>query len=412
MLKKWVIAAFLLTGIFPQVWAYGHLGNLFLWENNQNTPNTKYLSYKFIHQKEISFCTKGSPEDWQKPISAEVLSRYFQAAFWEWTRGTAQYLRQSGRGEEFADVIALLEKPFKLVDLGVCQKEMSVRPDIEISASSSFQNKTAAYYNQSGMRFGGDSHIRFLSPSLKTSEDLLPRKRNLVEAYIQSAAEGTPKPAGITLDDITQNQAERVVIGKWTAKDNYRRKYHNQLFTTMLHEVGHAFGLTDQDKQLRSVQSSPGPLSQYGAHGEQRQVFRTPYISYGLMSFNFYYARRTADDVMGLITIFDRFTGTKRIIYPLLSDQKKPEVGAIVFGQYKYPPLKKGKGALRLFKKYFTANDYPLFNLRAYGPKVFVREFSPVEGYPAKYRRLSAAQKKEVENFKRQLAEQLQKEQK
>ncbi len=413
MLKKWLCLFYLVLVALPAAFSYGHSGGLFLWEDNQNKPNKNYLSYKFIHQKEISFCTKGSAEDWERPISAEILSRYFQAAFWEWTRGTAQYLRQSGRAEEFADIIALLEKPFKLVDLGVCQKNMAVKPDIEISAYPPFQsNKAWAYYAQYGMRFGADSQIHFVYQSFKTTDDLLPQKKDVVETYIQNAANGAPTSAEITLDDITQDQSEFVMLGKWKIKDNYRRKYHDQLFTAMLHEVGHAFGLGDEDKKLRVGQSSPGPISQYGADADQRQVFRTPYFSSGLMSYNVYYARRTADDVMGLITIFDRFTGTKRIIYPLLSDEKEPEVGAIVFGQYKYPPVKKGKNALRNLKKYFIPNEYPIFNLRVYGPKVFEREFSPVPGYPAKYRHLSDVQKKELDKVKKQLIEHLQKEHK
>ncbi len=321
MFKKWTILLCVLLFGQSVLFAFGHVGDLFLWKGEVLSPNKHYLGYKFVHQKEITFCTKSSPADWPQPLSNELLTTYFQAAFGEWTHGTAKYLRDSGRKEEFSDVIALLEKPFRLVNLGACTHHMPRKADIEISVAPSFKNsKIAGYYKQYDMRFYSDSQIRIVFPNCQTSQNLSAKRKALVDKYIRDAAQGVFSDDNIDLKKITRDKAFSLELADWKIWDNSKRQYHDQLFTIMLHEVGHAFGLADEAINLTGKQTASGPSKKTGNGERLNEVFRTPYRGYGLMSYNAFYRQRTADDVMGLITILDRYTGTSRIIYPLLSD--------------------------------------------------------------------------------------------
>ena len=176
----------------------------------------------------------------------------------------------------------------------------------------------------------------------------------------------------------------------------------------ILHEVGHSFGLTDEDGAERAWQSMMGTENKPDYSKSEEEKYCTHYQGCGLMSYDFYYRGRTANDVMGLITILDRFTQTYRIIYPLLSDYNRPPVGAIVAGKYVYPPMKKGKFARELYNIYFSHPWLKWNDLYNYGHEVFEQYFSLVPGYPAKYKFISRRQKEEQARIKAKIIKNLQ----
>lgn len=364
ILKRFLTVCLLLGNAFA-CFGYGHLGNLYNQRNKERyLPNKKYLSYKFIYEDDVSFCTEESSSRRNKFVSHEVLAQYFKIAFWEWTRGTAEYLQNSGREEEFADIISVLKKPFKLTYLGPCREDAKEKADIEIRSNHCHKIKVSAYYSQYYSPFHNNSSICFIKHDFDRYKKYV--KKLPIDKAFTSVAQRVRMDLPI----------EKELLGV----SDY--SFRNTLFVRMLHEMGHAFGLADEEASLTMraeqrfnlgiVNTSKQPEGIFGA-----EAFSTPYTGYGIMS-SVYEMQRTADDVMGIITIFDRLMDKERIIYPLLSDYKKPLVGAIVNGNYVFPPLKKHARAKDWYWRYFSRRPFSFWTLERYGDDVFEREFDPV----------------------------------
>lgn len=389
-----IIITLLLICCSAEGFCFGHLRDLFTKDSlGHPFPAKHYLTHKFLTRDSISYCTYPSPSDWEYPLSNEMLSVYFEAAFREWTRGTAAYLAKSGRAEEFEDIIALLNKPFELVNKGQCREEWDEKADIEIVADvqrKDLKNIGAFFVGKS--QFGSDAMVGIVLSSYKTYQALDEKRKAKVQDYFAQTLAGTDENK-LPLEKVIKNFHSPIGIGAVPIIKTERYSYSDYVYDTLLHEVGHAFGLADEcfDENQRSEQRSLSVSRIHVSGYIFNDPYSTPYVGNGIMSYSFN-AKRTADDVMGLITILDRFTKTNRIIYPLLSDSRVPEVGAIVNGVYKYPPIKKNRTAYKFHKEYFSGGKPPFVHFKTYGKYIFKQHFEPVPGYIKKYKGLTKKQ--------------------
>lgn len=391
---KKIIITLLLVLCSAEGFCYGHLRDLFVKNSSgQDVPSNHYLVHKFLTRDALSYCTYPSPNDWEYPLSDEMLSVYFEAAFREWTHGTADYLEKSGRAEEFKDIILLLNKPFQLINKGQCRREWTEKADIEIVADVQRKDlkDIGAFYERRG-QFGGDSMIGIVYTDYKTYHSLREKKKAKVQDYFEQTLADTDHDK-LSLEKVIRNNYFSFSIRDWKIIDKERYGYSDYVYGVMLHEVGHGFGLADEcfDEHQRFEQRNPlgGKMLWVGHNFDE--PYSTPYVGNGIMSYSMN-KKRTADDVMGLITILDRLTQTKRIIYPLLSDSRVPEVGAIVNGVYKYPPIKKKRTAFRMHRELFSKGKPHIVHFKIYGKYIFKQYFEPVPGYLKKHKGLTKEQ--------------------
>lgn len=277
---------FLIALIVCSLWA-----NAGEWGLLNQTINPRYrkttLIFKFIKNESISYCTYSE----KTFLDEKYLSLFFEASFRYWTLGVAQWLENSPRKEEFEDIIQTLSKPFKLNYLGQCGKDTKGKTDIEIIADNKICRKTegtAAYclFNENENRspisictFDKNKDVRFKAIleiiNLEIPIDKI-RKNKFSE----------------TLEYLTQ--LKRGEISPLSDK----AKYIPPSFCRILHETGHAFGLSDEYK---------GPVNHHA-------TYSSPYRGTGVMNME---CELTSNDITGMIVLIDNIKNKKRTFTPL-----------------------------------------------------------------------------------------------
>ena len=245
----------------------------------------RYLLHKFVLSDGISYCTYGSEEI----INDEQISLFFEAAFRYWTLGSAQWLEDSGRKEEFSDIIQLLKKPFKLNYLGRCGDNTIGQTDIEIISNSEkcWDKENRSFLSVVNTPFGSP-----LSICLVTKKDFLDRKITLL---IGKRVLSMPRIKKENLDRTFRYMSD---LAKGTTQvDTAYNDFFTVPFCTMLHETGHALGLSDE----------------YASANNQSQKYSSPYRGDGIMNSLCFLK---ADDVTGVIVLLDKATKKERTFRP------------------------------------------------------------------------------------------------
>lgn len=244
-----------------------------------------YLLNKFVLSDGISYCTYGS----KKRISDKYISLFFETAFRYWTLGSAQWLENSGRNDEFKDIIQTLKKPFKLNYLGRCGSNTIGKTDIEIISDSK------KCHNKDYRSFLSGENAPFKSPlfiCLLEHKDSMNKRTHLLTERL-SVSKPPIKKRKL---ERTYRYMENLTKGKTQIDPSYN-DFFTIPFCTMLHETGHALGLSDE----------------YPNVNNQSRIYSSPYRGDGIMNT---FCALKADDVTGIIVLLDKITNKKRTFRP------------------------------------------------------------------------------------------------
>ena len=246
----------------------------------------KYLIYKFVKSDTINYCTYGS-----EPMTQDkYLSLFFEAAFRYWTLGSAQMLESSDRKNEFKDIIQTLKKPFKLNYLGRCGKNTLGKADIEIISDENFCDD-----------YDGHSYFSDKKTAFKSGLSIcLSKKQKDIRVTTAADLFGLQIP-------LSKISKKRLAKGL-EFLENLKNKKIAPLapnighippsFCIMLHETGHAFGLSDE----------------YANEKNQHKNYSSPYRGDGIMNTR---CELMPDDITGLIVLIDKTSGKERTFRPL-----------------------------------------------------------------------------------------------
>lgn len=217
------------------------------------------LMSKMLKSNTISYCTYSGPEG----TDEQALSQLFRAAFNRWTLGTADYIENAGRAEEFPFAMKVLTKNIKFDYIGQCSPSRN-KADIAIVSDIEGCRPADAKYYSGFYSIGEQRDLNYKSLNTKSRICLtkpLPQKTySKVENYIQDLADG-------------YSVAEPKNLARF------------EIFRVITHEVGHSLGLSDE-------------YADYMAPLNLKKGSGSPYRGDGIMSTNYLL---TDDDINGLI---------------------------------------------------------------------------------------------------------------
>lgn len=274
-------------------------------------------------KNEITYCIATPAQTPASPTS-EQLDTLLQAALREWTHGIAVRIRAAGREEEMADVLKILDKPLKLKRLPSCdltahpqlpEVHPSFNPngqkaDVTLILSSDYCAKLLGSVN-SFFAFQYNGNMPFLCLTQNYANPLRapdpqdyfpaavdPQKRPLLEQANQIFA----KAAAGTYDTKIQNQLWQLNrMFSWDGPT---------YFSVLVHELGHAFGLGDE----------------YLKNRPQSYAFPVPGQGIMLRLYN----PMSCDEIDGMITLLDRFSGVRRTFASFCSNQTVIQNGQVL----------------------------------------------------------------------------------
>ena len=288
---------------------YGLLRNLFEYSlSPKQMPFRRTLTYFIANGHEISYCTR------EGKFSAEVLSVYFEAAVRHWTVGVAQWLEKDGKSEEFKYLIdEQFTKPIKFINKGTCSDETNIE-GVGIILSSNVEDcgrETRSFYRGGTVENDRTPKICLLDTEIdairkKTVEFAL----NLPAFYAnrKQIPDGQPKPSVeeyikdfeegkrlVSLDaQVTQDNLAYIQT-LWTENESENPPKYFEInedsFYAMVHETGHAFGLSDE-----YIDDKTGY--------NYNPIYSSPYRGTGIMNDSFS-MRLNGDDVTGIIVLFN-----------------------------------------------------------------------------------------------------------
>lgn len=296
-MKKLLGVFLLLLGTFGIIQAdpYSHL-------DVSDAPEQTWLAYRLLTADSIRYCAVVSPRA-QSLVSEQEAEILLQAALREWTHGIALQIRQSGREKEFQDVLDILDKPFTLSHMPGCSSALrqQQRPgpqdtsaDIAVLFSSQqcqkmFRKRTSFYLS------GSPEHIPFICIQETQGEN--PLRPISDTEYIPQAN----TPQGRQILHARQTLFTQIAQGDYAAKeqqalwdtDRFFSYDTPTLFATIVHELGHAFGLGDEYRpDTRPNEYS----SQQAGQGIMQRL----------------YNRISCDEIDGIITLLDRLNQQER----------------------------------------------------------------------------------------------------
>lgn len=266
----------------------------------QNGSYGRFLVYNIVNQREIRYCTYGTPE----LTEDYYLSLFFEASVRSWTLESADWLEKSNRAEEFKDIIDLLKRPLPIVNKGKCSSQTRSQTDIEIVSDSAICNRNdRSYFVKQGSRFGSPLQICVLET----------KKQLRGKAWLELGG------LDITVSKTSKKKFKKALEYIKNLKDGKITSFSPQdlpkTYTTMQHEVGHALGLADE----------------YEVQYTHDKEYSSPFRGAGIMRYSD--GIISADDITGLITLMDRALLKKRSFLPL--EDNIP--GEIIDGKFTLP---------------------------------------------------------------------------
>lgn len=295
----------LLWGTLGSVQAepYGHLDDV------ATQPHT-FLAYRLLTADSLRYCAALFPPE-NPLVTQHAADTLIKAALREWTHGLALQIHQSGREKEFKDIVALLDKPLTLLSVPGCealsQTQKSVSPQdtqadivVLVSAKKCEENfkKTTSFYAPAT-----EEHGPFIC--LRETEPQNPLRPVGPGEYIPQ--DNTPH--GKEILHARQELFETVAAGNYSAATQQALWETNRffsydgptLFATLLHELGHAFGLGDE-------YLTPRP-----------EAYASQDPGTGIMQ-NLY-SPLTCDEIDGMVTLLDRLNNTHRTFRSFCPDR-------------------------------------------------------------------------------------------
>ena len=282
---------------------YGHLDDV------ATQPHT-FLAHRLLTENSLRYCVTLFPPN-NPLISQQDAEILIQAALREWTHGVALQIRQSGREAEFGDIVALLDKPLALASVSGCealsQSQTAVSPQetqadlvFLISAKKCQEKfkKTTSFYLPATT-----NQVPLIC--LRETEPENPLRTIPPDDYIPQAHTAQ----GQQILRLRREIFNTVAGGNYTADTQQTLWEINRffaydgptLFSTTLHELGHALGL--QDEYL-----TPRP-----------EAYASQEAGTGIMQ-NLY-SPLTCDEMDGMITLLDRLNHTSRTFRSFCPDR-------------------------------------------------------------------------------------------
>lgn len=292
-MRKAGLLLLLLGGTFANLQAepYSHL------EDVTTQPQT-FLAHRLLTADSIRYCVASSPS----AVPTDDADTLVQAALREWTHGIALKIRQSGREEDFKDILTTLEKPLTLQAVPGCAvpakiQETPAQPSAQADiifvisgkyCEKEFKKTTSFYAPATDKRGpficvaenGAENPLRDIS-----SNEYLPQvERPAVQKILQERRELFNQ---IARGDYSSAQQQALWnTNRFFAYDG------PTLFSVIIHELGHAFGLGDE-------YISPRPTD-YASQKAGDGIMKRLYEPIG------------CDEIDGLITLLDRLNHTQR----------------------------------------------------------------------------------------------------
>lgn len=281
-------------------------------------PKNKFLANTLLNKNEITYCLTTIAPSYMENID-EHIEKYIHAAIREWTYGIALRIREAGRADEMSDILPILEKDIQITRLPKCNlsshKEIldydnsitlnadAPIPDIAVIASEDYCfNLSGKYTSFYFAEWEGGFPLVCLTEIFR--EDTLKSIR--ISDYIPDGNTSQGK-------EMIKNRYSlfhKIIFGQYSFLEQKKLweldrffSYDDQtIFSIVVHEFGHAFGLGDE-----YISRRPSDYSTLEA-GE------------GIM--HHHYTTITCDEVDGIITLIDRFAENKRTFTSFCSPEK------------------------------------------------------------------------------------------
>lgn len=216
----------------------------------------RFLMSRVAAGKPITFCVHIPEQEWPS-VPREDFELQTGAALYEWTQGTAQQIRQSGRAGEFSDILPLLDKARfeRLPGCNLTEHPEAARffpanssvpaADISIIASPDYCGEIShrlnaffvdEFYHASPFICFGARYSSLLEPVDYSVKSICrePADQAILsnaKTILQTAAKG--------------NASAKTRRDLWRLNRCYSYE-KGALFGILVHELGHAFGAADE----------------------------------------------------------------------------------------------------------------------------------------------------------------------
>lgn len=273
---------------------YGHLDDV------ATQPHT-FLAHRLLTADSLRYCVDlFSPNN--PLISRQDAEVLIQAALREWTHGVALQIRQRGREAEFEDIVALLDKPLTLSSVPGCEALAQAHGTV---SPQDTQADIVFLISAKRCEEKFKKTTSFYLPATTNQVPLICLRETELENPLRPIAPNEYIPQASTAQGQQILHARQAVFnavagGHYTADTQQSLWETNRffsydgptLFSTIVHELGHAFGL--QDEYL--PQRPDTQASKQAGIGIMQNL----------------YSPLTCDEIDGMITLLDRLSHTRR----------------------------------------------------------------------------------------------------